>query len=269
MLRVAVIGYGGIVRDTIDVLKAASGAQEPIAIVGALVREGRSDNARRELPGVEIVETVYGLLGLDPKIVVEAAGQGAVTAHGERILRGGSDLLVVSVGALAASGVLDRLKESALEAGTRIILPAGAIAGIDALAAMKLRGLKSVRYRGVKPPDAWRGSLVEQHVNLADLRARTVLFEGNARDAALAYPANANVAATVALAGLGFDATRVELVADPAAQRNRHEIEAEGESGRLMLLVEGVPSASNPKTSALTALSVARTLLNATAAIVI
>jgi aspartate dehydrogenase len=96
-----------------------------------------------------------------------------------------------------------------------------------------------------------------------------VLYRGTAGEAALLYPQNANVAAAVALAGLGFDATEVELVADPAAPGNVHEIEAEGAAGRFAIQLQGKPSKTNPKTSALAALSVARALMNLEATIVI
>ena len=99
--------------------------------------------------------------------------------------------------------------------------------------------------------------------------ARMVLYKGTAGEAALLYPQNANVAAAVALAGLGFDATEVELVADPDAPGNIHEIEAEGEAGRFAIQLQGKASRTNPKTSALAALSVARALLNRHATIVI
>jgi aspartate dehydrogenase len=96
-----------------------------------------------------------------------------------------------------------------------------------------------------------------------------VLYRGTAGEAALLYPQNANVAAAVALAGLGFEKTEVELVADPEAPGNVHEIEAEGAAGRFAIQLQGKPSRSNPKTSALAALSVARALINLDATIVI
>ncbi len=140
------------------------------------------------------------------------------------------------------------------------MLPAGAIGGIDAIAAMRLGGLDAVRYRSRKPPAAWRGSPAEKVADLDKLTSRTVLYRGTAGEAALLYPQNANVAAAVALAGLGFDATEVELVADPEAPGNVHEIEAEGAAGRFAIQLQGKPSRTNPKTSALAALSVARAL---------
>ena len=116
---------------------------------------------------------------------------------------------------------------------------------------------------------AWRGSPAERLVDLGKLSERTVLYTGTAGEAALLYPQNANVAAAVALAGLGFDATQVELVADPDAPGNVHEIEAESAAGRFAIQLQGKPSRTNPKTSALTAFSIARALRNEGATIVL
>jgi len=185
------------------------------------------------------------------------------------VLASGIDCLVISVGALADAALLAKLKSAAREGKSRILLPPGAIGGIDALAAMRLSGLTSVRYRSRKPPLAWRGSVAERVADLGTLAKPTLLYKGTAGEAALLYPQNANVAAAVALAGLGFEATQVELVADPGAGGNIHEIEAEGAAGRFAIALAGKPSRTNPKTSALAALSVARALLNEQATIVI
>ena len=223
----------------------------------------------RSSPEFEIVETLDALLALKPALVAEVAGQSAVSEYGEAVLRGRIDLLIISVGALADPALLARLKAAAQAGGSRILLPAGAIGGIDAVAAMRVAGLTSVRYRSRKPPAAWRGSSAEQIADLGSLTQRTVLYRGTAGEAALRFPQNANVAAALALAGLGFDATEVELVADPEAPGNVHEIEAEGAAGKFAIQLQGRPSRSNPKTSALAAMSVARALLNENAAIVI
>jgi aspartate dehydrogenase len=221
------------------------------------------------LAQIEIVETLDQLLALRPELIAEVAGQQAVAQHGETVLRNGVDLLVISVGALADMALFERLKSAAQASRSRILLPAGAIGGIDAIAAMRMGGLSLVRYRSRKPPLAWRGSPAEKLVDLAALAKPAVLYRGNAREAALLYPQNANVAAAIALAGLGFERTEVELVADPAAAGNVHEIEVEGAAGRFAIELEGKPSRTNPKTSALAALSVARAIRNEQAAIVI
>jgi aspartate dehydrogenase len=268
MTSVGLIGYGGIARDVVMALRAA-GPDETVRISGALARPGRAEQARAALADVEIVETLDRLLAHQPDVVAEVAGQQAVAEHGEAVLRGGIDCLIISVGALADPKLLARLKAAAEAGAARILLPAGAIGGIDAIAAMRVAGLTRVTYRSRKPPAAWRGSPAEKVADLGSLKQRTVLYKGTAGEAALLYPQNANVAAAVALAGLGFDATEVELVADPDAPGNVHEIEAEGAAGRFAIQLQGRPSRSNPKTSALAAMSVARALLNAQATIVI
>jgi aspartate dehydrogenase len=266
MTSVGLIGYGGIARDLVAALHDSG---DNVKIIGALCRPGRAEKARTALRTIDIIETLDGLLAQGPDIVAEVAGQQAVAEHGPEVLRRGFDLLVISIGALAEQALLERLKTAAREGNSRILLPAGAIGGIDAIAAMRVAGLNSVRYRSRKPPAAWRGSPAEKVADLDKLVQRTVLYKGTAGEAALLYPQNANVAAAVALAGLGFDATEVELVADPEAPGNVHEIEAEGVAGRFAIQLQGKPSRTNPKTSALAALSVARALLNEKAVIVI
>jgi aspartate dehydrogenase len=148
-------------------------------------------------------------------------------------------------------------------------LPAGALPGVDALAAGKLAGLSKVTLRSSKPPRAWKGTPAEQTHDLEAITAPTVIFSGNARQAALTFPKNANVAATAAIAGMGFEATTVQLVADPGVTQNVHHLEAEGAFGRLNLKIEANPSPDNPKTSHMAALSIMRVLANEAAAIVI
>ena len=266
MSSVALIGYGGIAKDVVAALRAESSG---VTVAAALCRPGRSEPARAALPGVAIVESLGDLLARKPKVIAEVAGQQAVNEHGPEVLRQGFDLLVISIGALAEPALLQRLKAAATEGKSRLLLPAGAIGGIDAIAAMRVGGLTTVRYRSRKPPAAWRGSPAEKVADLDKLAAHTVLYRGHAGEAALRYPQNANVAAAVALAGLGFEKTEVELVADPDAPGNVHEIEAEGAAGKFAISLQGRPSKTNPKTSALAALSVARALINLDAAIVI
>ena len=267
MTPVGLIGCGGIALDVVAALRA--NPESGVSIVGALARRGGAAAARAKLGGIEVVETLDELLARGPKVIAEVASQTAVAEHGETVLRSGIDCLVISIGALADRDLLARLKSAAAAGNSRILLPAGAIGGIDAVAAMRLSGLTALRYRSRKPPAAWRGSPAERKVDLGALTRETVLYQGSAGEAALLYPQNANVAAALALAGLGFERTEVELVADPDAPGNVHEIEAEGAAGRFAIVLQGKPSRTNPKTSALAALSVARALLNESATIVI
>lgn len=251
--RVALIGLGAIGRALAEGLGAEGGPP-----VGVLVRERGAGEARRLLPEDVAVETsLDGLLAARPSLVVECAGQEAVRAHGAAILAAGVPLMIVSTGALAAPGELERLLAAA-SGPARLIVPAGAIAGLDGLGALKAAGLTAVTYTSTKPAEAWRGTPAERAVDLATLTGPTVVFQGTAREAALAYPKNANLAATVALAGLGLDRTRVRLVADPGATGNTGRVEASSEVGTLVAEMAGAASA-NPKTSA----SVAFSLLHA------
>jgi len=264
MTAVGLIGYGGIAQDALAALRDST-----VTVLGALCRPGRAEKARAALPGIDVVETLDALLARHPTVVAEVAGQPALAEFGPQVLRHGVDLLVISIGALAEPGLLNGLKTAARDGNSRILLPAGAIGGLDAIGAMRLGGLHTVRYRSRKPPAAWRGSPAEKVADLDKLTSRTVLYRGSAGEAALMYPQNANVAAAVALAGIGFEATEVELVADPDAPGNVHEIEAEGTAGRFAITLQGKPSRTNPKTSALAALSVAHALINLEATIVI
>src|SRR5262249_15837087 len=188
---------------------------------------------RAKLCGVDIVEALDDLIARKPALVAEVAGQAAVAEHADAVLRSGSDCLLISVGALADATLLAQLKSAARDGQRHLLLPAGrgrggGGGGMEAVGGMGLGGLGWVRSRSRKPPLAWRGSPAERLVDLGKLAKRTVLYKGTAGEAALLYPQNANVAAAVALAGLGFDATEVELVADPDAGGNVHDIEAAG-----------------------------------------
>jgi aspartate dehydrogenase len=265
MLTIAIIGCGAIGE---AVARYLSGARN-IGIAAAIVREGRDARAR-ELFG-EDTAIVYDVdeLATAIDVVVDCAGHGALRQHGAKALARGMDVVTVSSGALAEAGLCDRLAAAAHEGGAQLRVVPGAVGALDALAAGAVGRLTRVTYRGRKPPEGWRGSAAESKLDLDALSDAAVHFRGNARDAALEYPKNANVAASIALAGVGFEDTTVELIADPAATRNVHEILAEGEFGRFEFQVEGRALPGNPRSSALTAMSVVREILKPASPIVI
>lgn len=237
--RFALIGFGAIAEEMVRCLEQSG---ELDALAGALVR--------RERPAERfpLVRDIEALLALAPDVVVECAGHDAMRAFGPAVLARGTRLLCSSVGVLADAGFAARLAGAA-QPPAQLLIPSGAVAGIDGLLAARSAGLRRVTYTSVKPPGAWKGTPGESR-----LRAeRTTFFEGSAREAALQYPQNANVGATVALAGLGLDRTAVRLVSDPQASGPLGIIEAEGDFGRLRFEILAYASPRNPKTSLLTA----------------
>lgn len=254
------IGFGAIGRMVVNELATAGG---PATVCGVLFRPSRLREALADLPeDVAVLTDVVDALRLDPDLIVECAGQGAVADYGEAILAAGCDFMVIAVGALADEALRVRLTEAAEGTGARLTLPAGAIAGVDGLAALCLGELDRVRYISIKPPIAWKGTPADGPFDLESIAERTTIFTGTARDAARLYPKNANIAAIVALAGLGLDETDIELVANPGVTDNIGRIEAEGRYGRLSAELSGHAAADNPKTSACTALSIVNAIQN-------
>jgi aspartate dehydrogenase len=257
MQSIAIIGCGAIGEAVARYLADHDG----ITIVTAIIEQGMDARAR-DMFG-EDVQIAYdaGELTLPIDLAADCAGHQALRQHGEAILRRGVDLVTVSSGALADDALYERLAVAAARGGAKLRVVSGAIGALDVLAASNVGELASVTYRGRKPPEGWRGSPAESKLDLDALTEAAVHFRGSARDAALEYPKNANVAASVALAGIGFDDTTVELVADPAAERNVHEIVAEGDFGRFEFRIEGNSLPDNPRSSAITAMSVVREIV--------
>jgi aspartate dehydrogenase len=258
VLHVVLIGYGAIGQAMCRRLQGSAS----VAVTHLVVREARVAEVQSALIAAGSSAQAVASVPQGAKLVLECAGHEALTAHVLGALGAGIECAVMSVGALAAQGLPEQLLEAAQKGNTQVHLLSGAIGGIDALAAARQAGLLEVTYTGRKPPLGWKGSAADSVVDLATLTQAMVIFEGTAREAALAFPKNANVAATVSLAGLGLDATRVQLIADPSVTDNIHEIQARGEFGDMQVTMRGKPLAENPKTSALTVLSALRFLHN-------
>lgn len=264
--HVAIIGLGAIARDLVEILRT----QSPPDQISVLVRPGRAAAAQDALGAAgSVTQDLATLLAARPDVVVECAGHGAVAAYGAAVLASGADLVVASVGALAEADLAAALAAAARKSGAQCVVPAGAIGGIDALGAARLSGLTSVAYTGTKPPRAWAGTPAEEVADLAALKAPVTFFEGSARQAAQRYPKNANVAATLALAGMGMDKTHVRLVADPGTTQNTHAFRVASQALDFSMELVGKPSPHNPKTSRSTVYSIARAVLNRDAAIAI
>lgn len=252
MKKVAFIGYGAMAKAVRALLP------ESITLDWVVVTDAGVAAAQQELgPSVHVVSSIEAITGT-PDLVVEMAGQSGLKAHATAVLQRQWSLAVISVGAFADSEFEQAVRALALAQGAQVQILPGAIAGIDGIAAARTLGLERVVYQGCKKPASWKGSYAEQLVDLDTLTEASVFFRGSAREAAQRFPANANVAATIALAGIGMDATQVELVADPAMTRNQHSIRVEGAFGEMQIMIQGVALAHNPRTSMLAALSVVR-----------
>jgi len=250
--RVAIAGFGAIGRELAR--RLAHGV--PGVAVTAVGARNRG-KVEPELRALDLDAVVEPIDQLEPyaDLVVECAPAELLPAIAEPFLRAGKEVIVLSAGAL-----LDHpyLVELAAEHGGTITVPTGALLGLDAVAACAESEIASVRLTTRKPVAGLIGApgLEERGVRIdAGLDAPVRVFSGTAREAAHGFPANLNVAAALALAGIGADRTEVEIWADPGVSRNIHTIEVVSDVADLTMTIENVPS-ENPRTGRITALSV-------------
>lgn len=248
-LRVGLIGYGTIGQEVALLLEER--AKKDIVLVGALVR----DLTKIRPPGPTLCITLSELLSKRPHVIVEAAGHEGLRTYGSVILHEGIDLIFISAGVLAEADTSSHLLTAAQIGGAKARLVSGAIGGLDALAAASLGGLTRVIHTMRKPPEALLAS--EEASQITTVRE---VFRGSARQAALRYPQFLNVAAAVALAGIGFDLTEVRVLADPTVLYSRHEVQAEGTFGFFHFEIENVMNVPH-QGARLVAMSIVHALL--------
>lgn len=256
-MRIGLIGCGAI--GTTVALTIAEGripGVELLAIADPAAPEAAKEAAAAA--GCPLLADDRSLLELHPELVVEAASQEAVRAWACAVLESGADLLVVSVGALAEPALLERLLITARRSGRRIYVPSGAVGGVDILKAAAAGGIEEVRLTTTKPLRSLAGApyVRERGIELEALRAATVIYEGPACEAVRFFPQNVNVAAAIALAGIGLEKTTVRIVADPAMRRNVHEVFVRGAFGEATVRLANLPNPANPRSSYLAGLSV-------------
>ena len=265
-MRVALLGGGTIAR---LVLQHAERGDIPGVQLVAIA--GRSASSRgaglaREF-GVPYVVGRDALLAQRPEAVVEAASHDAVREHLIALLEAGVGVVVLSAGALADDALREAAERAAARTGAPFLVPSGGIGGLDALKTACLAGVEEVSIQVAKPPAAWKGIAFVRAlgVDLDRLEGSCTLFEGPAREGVRHFPQNVNIAAVLALAGLGMDRTRLKVVADPALTLNTHTIRVVGRTGQFTVVLENVPAPENPKTSWLacySALAAVRSLGN-------
>jgi aspartate dehydrogenase len=250
--RVGIIGCGTIGSQLALAIDAGQVRNAALVSLFDIVKGSAQSLRSRLTSAPRAYDDFDSFMSQECDIVVETASQEAAKRFAKPVLDAGRDLLLMSVGALADGQLLASLQSSR----GRIYIPTGAIAGIDAIRAVK-HLLDSVTLTTTKAPKALAGApfFETSDIKLDAIGEKTVIYEGPAADAVKKFPANVNVAAVLSLAGIGFEKTRVRIVADPAFTTNQHEIAATGSFGTFHFTVNNVPSPGNPKTSYLAVLS--------------
>lgn len=250
--HIGIIGYGAVGRQLTALLLRQTGYR-----VSVFVRSNPSSYLE---PGTDFVSSFDDFLAAKPNVIVEAASAAAFVALVPRCLDQGIDVIAASVGALNAPDTLQLVADICAGSGARLIMPSGSIGGLDYLAAAALVGDALVTYISRKPPAAWRAELASLGLTDQAKEEAVILFEGTAGAAAALYPKNLNAGLTIALT-VGLDRTSVRVVADPHVVENTHEIEVVSQAGRASMRFENTPSPDNPKTSAITAFSLAAAVI--------
>jgi aspartate dehydrogenase len=250
--RVAIAGFGAIGKVVAEHLDRGI---DGLALAAVSARD--TARAAAAMTGFARPVPVLPLarLGDEADIVVECAPAALLREIAAPALGHGCTVIVLSCGALLDN--LD-LVDLARRSGGRVLVPTGALLGLDAVVAAAEGNISSVTMISRKPPRGLLGApyLETNGIDITGLGAPKRVFSGTAREAARGFPANVNVAAALALAGIGPERTTVEIWADPTVTRNIHRIEVEAEAARLSMQIENVPSAENPRTGRLTPLSV-------------
>lgn len=250
MRRIGMIGLGAIGSFLAERISAMP--QYQIVAVAELSME-RYAAVQRRIPVLPLPCGIPELV-TRADIVIEAAGKQVVGEVLRACTAAKRDCILLSSG-----GLLEHLEllQQANRAGIHVLIPSGALAGIDALRAAKLGRIDAVTLTSTKHPSGFADApyVQQRGIDMRTIDAPTVLFEGNALDAVHGFPQNVNVAATLSLYGIGPMRTRVRIIADPAVQVNQHEVRIEGDFGVISTKTENIPSPENPKTSALAALS--------------
>ena len=250
-LRIGLAGLGAIGLETARRLQAGIAG---LRLAAVAVRD--AEKACRHLPalGGEIPIVPLEDLPMHCDVVVEGLPRDAFMTIARATIEQGRIFMPLSVGQLLENW---DLVERARETGARILVPTGALIGLDAVRAAAEGEIHSVTMITRKPPNGLEGApyLIQHAINLRGLNEPKKVFDGSAREGARGFPANVNVAAALSLAGIGPDRTRLEIWADPTVDRNTHRIEVEADTARFSMMIENVPSAENPRTGRITALS--------------
>lgn len=265
-MRVGIIGGGSIARLFLEHIRRGDLGDVKVVAIAGQSGASRGKALAQEF-GCAFVTHPAGLVAERPDVVIEAASHQAVREHVVSLLEKGIAVIVLSGGALCDDGLRTALEQAAIKSGALLYVPSGGIAGLDALKAACIAGVDAVTITVIKPPGAWKNIpyVGEQKVDLDGLTSAHTFYDGPARQGVPLFPQNVNIAAVLSMAGIGFDKTRLKVVADPAIKHNSHEIEISGRTGNITIRLQNVPAPDNPKTawlacySALAALKLMKT----------
>jgi aspartate dehydrogenase len=252
MTKIGIAGFGAIGNAVAR--RLAAGAIPGMVLSAVASRDVEKARDALRAIGADVPVTDFAGLAKLSDIVIECAPAAVLPQIVEPVLAAKKKVIVLSVGALLAH---PRLIEMAKTSGGQIIVPTGALLGLDAVGAAAEGKIHSVRMVTRKPPKGLTGApyLIEHNIDVEAFTTPTRVFEGTAREAAKGFPANLNVAVALSLAGIGPDETRLEIWADPTVTRNTHRIVVDSDSAMLDMTIANIPS-ENPKTGRITALSV-------------
>jgi aspartate dehydrogenase len=250
-LRIAIAGLGTVGR---TLARRLTGGLPGLTLACAAARDEGKAKAWLAAEGIVCPLVPLSEFPNHADLAVECAPPDILADICRPMLAAGKRVMVLSAGALLPR---PELIELAKQHGGQIIVPTGALLGLDAVTAAAESEIVSVRMITRKPPKGLDGAryLVSNGISVVGLTEPKRVFAGTAREAAAGFPENVNVVAALALAGIGPDRTMIEIWADPALARNCHTIEVEADSARFSFSIENVPS-ENPKTGRITALSV-------------
>ncbi|MCC7347152.1 MAG: aspartate dehydrogenase [Variibacter sp.] len=250
-LRIGLAGFGAVGQ---QVARRLAAGIEGLALAAIAVRD--ADKAKRHLRALGLDVPIVPLAELPAHcdVVVEGLPRAAFLEIARATVEAGRIFMPLSVGQLLEHW---SLVERAKETGARILVPTGALIGLDAVRAAAEGDIRSVTMITRKPPGGLEGApyLAEHGIAMDAITTPTKIFDGSAREGARGFPANVNVAAALSLAGIGPDRTRLQIWADPTIDRNMHAIEVDADTARFSMAIENVPSAENPRTGKITALS--------------
>ncbi|MEM8797818.1 MAG: aspartate dehydrogenase domain-containing protein [Pseudomonadota bacterium] len=244
MTKIGLIGYGAIGKGVADHIAAG---KIPNVTIGAVLRQS---GERGDIPNdIVVSDSMDSFLAAKPNLVLEAAGFDAARSHALAVLEAGIPLILMSISILTDDRVRTSLEEAAIKAGTKLLVPSGALAGIDGVTAARFETIETLTITQKKPPAA----LLSQD-EAAGVTTPRILDELSAREAGQRFPKNANIAAGAGLAAGRPDETLVRIVADPGVTRNTAELLAEGSFGRISVTIENEPT-ENKRTSRMAILS--------------